>query len=60
MLFPNKAKKSVTKFFDYVENDLLPKEKEADSILSIKNKLISQSPPNAQTTQSEQQPMAIN
>lgn len=40
MLFPNKAKKSVTKFFDYVENDLLPKEKEADSIQAIKNKLI--------------------
>lgn len=39
MIFGNKKKKKVIEFFDYVENELVPKEKESELIQLIKNQL---------------------
>lgn len=38
-MFPNKRKKAVIDFFNYVENELIPTEKESEAVLLIKNKL---------------------
>jgi hypothetical protein len=39
MIFGNKRKKKVIEFFDYVENELIPMEKESEPIQLIKNQL---------------------